>query len=212
MKTWYTTHGIVHTKVGPHASQLNLVQRTHQTLIGMVKTMMTQSGLPKSFWVYAMEKAVYMKKLVYSKGEGCTPYESMFGCKPDIHHVRAFGSLCYCHVPVSKTKKLDMNCKIGFLLGYREDVVRCQVYFSTEHKKGFVSDVKINESIMYKDRYEPTYTSKANNWLRPFGESIEASEIVLVTVVRLLSTDTMNFSKKLKPSQLQNCVELEISI
>ena len=86
------------------------------------------------------------------------------------------------------------------------------MYFSTEHKKGFVSDVKINESIMYKDRYEPTYTWKVNNWLRPFGESIEASEIVLVTVVRLLSTDTMNFSKKLKPSQLQNCVELEISI
>ncbi|CAI5700998.1 unnamed protein product [Peronospora effusa] len=35
METWYTEHGIVHTKVGPKASQLNLVDRTHQTLIGM---------------------------------------------------------------------------------------------------------------------------------------------------------------------------------
>ncbi|CAI5717219.1 unnamed protein product [Peronospora farinosa] len=178
METWYTEHGIVHTKVGPKASQLNLVERTHQTLIGMVKTMMHQSGFPKSFWVHALENAVYVKNRVYCKGAGCTPYETVFGSKPDIHHVRSFGSLTYCHVPVSKKRKLNMNCRMGFLLGYREDVVGCHVYFPTEHKKGFVSDVKINELVKYKDRYESSYPTKVKKWLHTLNESLEEGELV----------------------------------
>ncbi|CAH0522350.1 unnamed protein product [Peronospora belbahrii] len=48
-KNWYVQNVIVHTKFGPSASQFNLVERTHQTLIDMAETMMHQSGLPKSF-------------------------------------------------------------------------------------------------------------------------------------------------------------------
>ncbi|GMF48126.1 unnamed protein product [Phytophthora fragariaefolia] len=127
IERWYKMKGIVHTKVGPNASQLNRVERTHQTLIGMVKTMMHQSGLPPSFWTHALETAVYVKNRVYCKGAGRTPYELMFGSKPDIHHIRGFGSATYCHTPVSKRKKLSINCRIGFLIGYREDVVECYV-------------------------------------------------------------------------------------
>ena len=100
METCDTEYGIVHTKVGLHASQLNSVYRTHHTLMGMVRTMMHQSGFPRSFWVYALEIAVYVKKRVYFKDAGCTPYETMFGSKPDIHHVKSFVSLTYCHVRV----------------------------------------------------------------------------------------------------------------
>ncbi|CAH0519667.1 unnamed protein product [Peronospora belbahrii] len=123
-------------QVGPSAYQLNLVERTHQTLIGMVKTMMHQSGLPKSFWSNAFETAVYVKNRVYCKGAGRTPYEIMFRTKPDLHHIRAFGSLAFCHVPKSKWKKFLVNCRMGFLIGYREDVVGCHIYFPTEHKTG----------------------------------------------------------------------------
>ncbi|GMF35188.1 unnamed protein product [Phytophthora fragariaefolia] len=177
MEKWYRTKGITHTKVGPNASQLNPVERTHQTLIGMVKTMMHQSGLPSSFWPDALETAVYVKNRVFCKGSGSTPYELMFGSKPDLHHIRAFGSLAFCHTPTSKRKKLAMNCRIGFLLGYREDVVGCHVYFPTEHKKGFVSDVEINEAIKYKDRVERGYRIKVNRWLQTFNEFIEEGEI-----------------------------------
>ncbi|OWZ09602.1 Copia type Polyprotein [Phytophthora megakarya] len=113
MQRWYKEKGIVHTKVGPKASQLNMVERTHQTLIGMVKSMMYQSGLPKSFWVHALETAVYVKNRVFCKGAGRTPYELMYGSKPDIHHVRVFGSLTYCHTPKEKRTKLAMNCRMG---------------------------------------------------------------------------------------------------
>ncbi|GMF25209.1 unnamed protein product [Phytophthora fragariaefolia] len=177
MERWYKKKGIVHTKVGPNASQLNPVERTHQTLIGMVKTMMHQSGLPPSFWTHALETAVYVKNRVFCKGAGCTPYELMFGSKPDIHHVRAFASVTYCHTPVSKRKKLSVNCRIGFLIGYREDVVGCHVYFPTEHKRGFVSDVKINEQIKYKDRYQKGFKMKVDKWLQTFDEFVVHGEL-----------------------------------
>ncbi|KAG6958235.1 hypothetical protein JG687_00009509 [Phytophthora cactorum] len=176
MERWYKKKGIVHTKVGPNASQLNPVERTHQTLIGMVKTVMHESGLPPSFWTHALETAVYVKNRVFCKGACRTPYELMFGTKPDIHHIRAFGSLAYCHTPKSKRKKLSMNCRIGFLIGYREDVVGCQVYFPTEHKRGFVSVVRINEQIKYSDRYEKGFKMKVDKWLQTFNEFIEYGE------------------------------------
>ncbi|KAE9182202.1 hypothetical protein PF004_g24314 [Phytophthora fragariae] len=177
MERWFKKKGIVYTKVGPNASQLNPVERTHQTLIGMVKTMMHQSGLPPSFWTHALETAVYVKNRVFCKGAGCTPYELMFGSKPDIHHVRAFGSVTYCHTPVSKRKKLSVKCSIGFLIGYREDVVGCHIYFPTEHKRGFVSDVKINEQIKYKDRYQKGFKMKVDKWLQTFDEFVVHGEL-----------------------------------
>ncbi|KAJ8537304.1 hypothetical protein ON010_g13293 [Phytophthora cinnamomi] len=77
-------------------------------------------------------------------------------------------------------KKLDrpiekraMNDRMGFLLGYREDVVGCHVYLPTEHNKGFASDVEINEAIRYKDRVECGYRTKVNRWLQTFNEFIE---------------------------------------
>ena len=135
MEDWYTKNGIVHTKVGPNASQLNLVERTHQTLIGMMKTMMHKSGFPKSFWVHALENAIYIKNRVCCKGAACTPYETLFDSKPDIHHLRVFGSVTQIHIPVSKRKKMSMNCRIGFLLGYSEDIVGCNVYFPPSTKR-----------------------------------------------------------------------------
>ncbi|OWY93344.1 Integrase, catalytic core protein, partial [Phytophthora megakarya] len=194
IERWYRKKGIVHTKVGPNASQLNLVERTHQTIVGMIKTMMHQAGLPKSFWIYALENAVYVKNRVFCKGAGRTPYELMFDSKPDIHHIRAFGSLAYCHTPKSKRKKLSMNCRVGFLLGYREDVVGCNVYFPTEHKTGFVSDVNINESIKYKDRYESGFKVKVDKWLRTFQEFFEDGEL-----------DDLSCEEEDNDSQLAEC-------
>ncbi|OWY92783.1 LOW QUALITY PROTEIN: Integrase, catalytic core protein [Phytophthora megakarya] len=146
IERWYTKKGIVRTKVGSKSSQLNLVERTHKTLIGMT-----------------LQTAVYIKNRVFCKGAGRTPYEMMYGAKPDMHHIRTFGSL---------RKKLEVNCKVGFLIGYQEDVVGCQVYFPTEHQKGYVTDVKVNETIKYKDRYGSEFKTKVNKWLQTCDEYI----------------------------------------
>lgn len=101
IEKWYASKGIEHIKVGPKSSQLNLCERTHQSLVEMTKAMMHHAGFPRALWPEALRNAVYIKNRVFNKGTQAIPYEQMFGVKPDLHHVRTFGALAYVHVPVA---------------------------------------------------------------------------------------------------------------
>ncbi|POM74447.1 Gag-pol Polyprotein [Phytophthora palmivora] len=127
--TWYQLNGITHTLTPPNTSRLSIVKRTHQTLTGMMK----DSGFPTSFWVDALYYAVYIKNRVFSSPINCTPYEEMWGRKPGIHHVRKFGAFGYVHTKVGPSRhKFDDNRRIGYVLGYRDDLLGCKVYFPSE--------------------------------------------------------------------------------
>ncbi|KAE9163702.1 hypothetical protein PF005_g30335 [Phytophthora fragariae] len=154
MADWYVAQGIEHVRVGPKSSQLNLCERTHQSLIAMVKATMEHAGFPRSFWPEALRNAVYVKNRIYNKGTQGVPYEMMFGSKPDLHHIRKFGSLAYAHIPVTPgRRKHHPNAKIGFVLGYTEDVVGCKLYFPAEHTAKYVPDLRVAENVVYKDRH-----------------------------------------------------------
>ncbi|KAE9138475.1 hypothetical protein PF010_g950 [Phytophthora fragariae] len=157
MEPWYKAHGIEHVLVGPKSSQLNLCERTHQSLVEMMKASMHDAGFPRSLWPEALRNAVYIKNRIYNKGTGGVPYEMLFGVKPDLHHVRKFGALAYVHVPVTPgRKKHHDNARLGFVLGYAEDVIGCKVYFPDNRTAKFVSDLRVAEDVMYRDRHEVT--------------------------------------------------------
>ncbi|POM62267.1 Copiatype Polyprotein [Phytophthora palmivora] len=78
MESWYHEKGIVLPKVGPKASKLNLVERTHQTLIRMVNRRYMILYFQQSTWVHALETAVYTKNRVHCEGTGRTLYELMY--------------------------------------------------------------------------------------------------------------------------------------
>lgn len=50
MQEWYKAQGIEHVLVGPKSSQLNLCERTHQSLVEMTKATMRDAGFPRSLW------------------------------------------------------------------------------------------------------------------------------------------------------------------
>ncbi|GMF44976.1 unnamed protein product [Phytophthora fragariaefolia] len=155
MEAWYNSRGIEYIQVGPKSSQLNLCERTHQTLVEMTKAMMEHSGLPRSLWPEAMRNAVYIKNRSYNKGTQGVPYEMFFGAKPDVHHIRQYGSLASVHVPVTPgRRKHYSNAKLGYVLGYAENVVGYKVYFPTEHTAKFVSDLRVADGIGNRDRHE----------------------------------------------------------
>jgi hypothetical protein len=154
MAAWYAARGIEHVKVGPKSSHLNPCERVHQTLITMMKAAMHSAGFPRSFWIYALLNAVFVKNHVYCKAIKGIPYQRMFGVVPDIHHIRPFGCLVYVQVPVSPEKqKHDPNAMVAFLLGYREDTVGCLVHIPSEKTVKFVAEVRVREDITYADRH-----------------------------------------------------------
>ena len=49
-----------------------------------------------------------------------TPEEVFISTKPNVSHIRIFGSVCYCHVHADNRKKLDPSREKGLLVGYNE--------------------------------------------------------------------------------------------
>ena len=56
------------------------------------------------------------------------------GTRPDVSHIRIFGSVCYCHVHVDNRKKLDPSGEKGLLVGYSEISKAYRVYIPVRRR------------------------------------------------------------------------------
>nr|GFA10170.1 retrotransposon protein, putative, Ty1-copia subclass [Tanacetum cinerariifolium] len=73
-------HGIIAYRTPPYTPQHNgMSERRNQTLLDMVRYMMSQTTLPKSFWDYALETATHILNMVPTKKVDKTPYEIWHG-------------------------------------------------------------------------------------------------------------------------------------
>nr|GEW52149.1 retrotransposon protein, putative, Ty1-copia subclass [Tanacetum cinerariifolium] len=69
-------HGIISHRTPPYTPQHNgVAERKNRTLLDMVRSMMSQTTLPKSFWDYALETVARILSMVPTKKVGKTPYE-----------------------------------------------------------------------------------------------------------------------------------------
>ena len=176
---WYQTQGIAHLTIPPHSSRLNICERTHQTVVNTAKALMKSSGFPKSFWIDALQTAVYLRNRSYCRQTGVTPFERMYDRRPDIHHIRKFGSVAYAFTPLdSRRKKFHDNSRIGYVLGYRDNVAGCKLYFPTEHVTQFVADVRVNEDVCYGDRRQHDEADLSFPWDSLSDVNIEEGENV----------------------------------
>ena len=74
-----------------------------------------------------------------------TPEEAFTGKKPDLGHIRIFGCLVYCHIPVEKRTKLEPIVEKGILVGYSETSKAYRVYIPALRKTVVRRDVKFEE-------------------------------------------------------------------
>ena len=91
------------------------------TLLDMVRSMMSYSTLPISFWRYALNTAMYLLNLVPSKSVLKTTIELWIGCKPSIRHLHIWG--CPAHVLKRKSDKLQSKTEVVFFVGYPKGTI-----------------------------------------------------------------------------------------
>nr|GFA10787.1 retrotransposon protein, putative, Ty1-copia subclass [Tanacetum cinerariifolium] len=85
-------HGIFAHRTPPYTPQHNGVsERRNRTLLDMVRSMMSQTTLPKSFWDYALETAVYILNMVPTKKAEKTPYEVWHGKALKLSYLKVWG-------------------------------------------------------------------------------------------------------------------------
>jgi hypothetical protein len=178
MKLWYQSKGIEFLPNPPRSSHLNPCERAHQTLVHMMKTMLIAAGFPPSLKMHALKMAAYVRKRCYHESTKDTPFRMMFGKKPDMHRIKKFGSIAYAHKSTGPSRrKMDENCRIGFLAGYREGQAGIDVYFPREQVVQRVEHAHINEGIVFKDRYSDEYKPAAEEWINSLeDETLEPTD------------------------------------
>ena len=129
--------GIVSQLTPPYTPQHNGVsERRNRTLLDMVRSMMSFSDLPASFWGYALETATHVLNRVPSKSVDKTPYELWSGRKPNLSYLRIWG--CEAYVKKLTSNKLGpKSCKCIFV-GYPKET-KGYYFYHPEERKIFVA-------------------------------------------------------------------------
>ena len=114
--------GIVPQLTPPGTPQRNGVsERRNRTLLDMVRSMMSQSDLPLSFWGYALETAAFTLNRVPSKSVVKTPYEMWTGKTPSLSFMKIWG--CEVYVKRLQSDKLTPKSDKCMFVGYPKETL-----------------------------------------------------------------------------------------
>ena len=112
--------------------QLNGVsERRNQTLLDMVRSMMSFTDLPEFLWGYCLKTVIYVLNRVPSKTVPTTPYEIWHGKKPSLNHLRIWG--CSAHVKRQQADKLEFRSFKARFIGYPKESLGYYFYISEDH-------------------------------------------------------------------------------
>ena len=104
--------GYILETTGAGASFQNaIVERPHRTLADMMRTMLSGANLSSDYWSHAIRHAVYIKnRLPHSAlAGGMTPFQAYTSRRPDLSHIRVFGSHVTVKQPRIRRTKLDKD-------------------------------------------------------------------------------------------------------
>jgi hypothetical protein len=107
--------------------------------------MLEDSGFGEELWAEAMVTANYTRNQLPSRVHGKTPWEKLFGEKPDVSHMRVFGARAYMHIPKENRKKMQSVSERGVFVGYEPD---CKAYRVLRERDGRIlvsCDVIVDE-------------------------------------------------------------------
>nr|GEZ44051.1 hypothetical protein [Tanacetum cinerariifolium] len=125
-------HGIIAHRTPPYTSQHNGVsERKNKTLLDMVRSMMSQTTLSKSFWDYALETDACILNMVLTKKVEKTPYKALV--KQDT---------------LTKPNKLEPKSIKCIFLGYLKETIGYSFYHPPKNKVLVARNAKFLESSL----------------------------------------------------------------
>lgn len=117
---------IVQEFSAPGVPQMNgRIERQNRTIVEMARAMLTGADLPRGLWAEAVTTAAKIRNCIPLKRLGNkTPQEAFIGIKPNIEHLRIYGSKAYVLINENKRSKFDSKSEEMRLIGYEYKAYR----------------------------------------------------------------------------------------
>jgi hypothetical protein len=109
----------------PYQHQQNgKAERCIQTLEGRILAMLNGAGASLNLWGEAALCAGYLWQYTPSSTLPCgvTPFELASKSKPDLSHLRVWGSRCFARIAIERQTKLGPRSRECVFMGYPEGV------------------------------------------------------------------------------------------
>lgn len=131
-----------------YTPQLNrIAERKNRIILNMVRSMLKDKSMLKSFWAEAIQYAFYLLNRCPTKSLNIvTPYDAWSTHKPSVSHLRVFGSIAYIKVPEAKRTKLEDKREMCILIGYGDRTMGYCLYNPLSKKVIFNKDVILEEN------------------------------------------------------------------
>nr|GFA62819.1 retrovirus-related Pol polyprotein from transposon TNT 1-94 [Tanacetum cinerariifolium] len=129
-------HRIIVNRTPPYTPQHNGVsQRRNRTLLDMVRSMMSQTTLSKSFWDYALETVACILNMVLTKKFEKTPYKVWHGQAPKLSYLKVQGyEALVKRDTLTKPDKLEPNYIKCIFIGYLKETMGYFFYYPPKNK------------------------------------------------------------------------------
>ena len=156
--------GIVSQLTPPRTPQRNGVSERHnRILLDMVRSMMSLTDLPLSFWGYALEIVAFTLNWAPSKSVEMTPYELWFGKKPKLSFLKVWG--CDTYVKRLQPDKLKPKSEKCIFIGYPKETIG-YTFYPRSKGKIFVAQ-------------NGTFLEKQFLWKEVSGRKVELDEVIV---------------------------------
>lgn len=123
-QTYLRDRGIVFSPSSPDRHEQNgIAERINRTGSDAVRAMLFGANLPPIYWAeaYCLWGNVNNVTGHSFLPPHLTPYEILYGRKPNVAHFRKFGSPCYVRIPPDQRGKLDPKAWKGIFVGVYGD-------------------------------------------------------------------------------------------
>lgn len=169
LKDFCKSRGIQLIYTVPYNPAMNgVAERLNRTLMERARSMLNASAIKWHFWNEAVLTANYLKNRSPTNAYGKqfiskTPAEIWYGSKPELSHLRIFGSTCYNHIPDENRSKLEPKSSKCIMLGYGPSLFMYRLWDMEKNKLVTGRHVTFNEkSVLNREKSIEISNSEAD--------------------------------------------------
>jgi Integrase core domain len=151
METYCKTNGIIYEKTVPDSpSQNGVAERCNRTICSMSRAMLIDANLRDWFWPFAVMASAHIKQRIphSSLPPNTTPFELWFSRRPNLSHLRPFGTNCTSRIITNQTtSKFQPRGESGRFLGYAKDAKGYLIWVPNPTSGG--GTVKVRRDVIF---------------------------------------------------------------